>query len=115
MTTAVVVDLTERPSPRIIGTIAGKEISDALHSRWFWLWTIAFTALASFMAAVALPGSQVAGFGSFGRTAASLVAILPAQRDRQCPRRKIEHIPGSTAEDFAWTYVAYSLRLQEAQ
>ena len=126
MTTAVVVDLTERPSPRIIGTIAGKEISDALHSRWFWLWTIAFTALASFMAAVALPGSQVAGFGSFGRTAASLVALaqiivplmgltlgaysIAGQKENGALRFLLSH-PISRSEAFWGTYLGLAVSL----
>ncbi len=126
MTTAVIVDLAERASPRIIGTIAGKEISDALHSRWFWLWTIAFTALASFMAAVALPGSQVAGFGSFGRTAASLVALaqiivplmgltlgaysIAGQKENGALRFLLSH-PISRSEAFWGTYLGLAVSL----
>jgi ABC-type transport system involved in multi-copper enzyme maturation permease subunit len=126
MTTAAVVDLSERPSPGIIGTIAGKEIRDALHSRWFWLWTIAFTALASFMAAVALPGSQVAGFGSFGRTAASLVALaqiivplmgltlgaysIAGQKENGALRFLLSH-PISRTEAFWGTYLGLAVSL----
>lgn len=126
MTTAVVVDLAERPSAGTIGTIAAKEIRDALHSRWFWLWTIAFTALASFMAAVALPGSQVAGFGSFGRTAASLVALaqiivplmgltlgaysIAGQKESGALRFLLSH-PISRTEAFLGTYVGLAVSL----
>ena len=67
--------ISEAPDRRIIGSVAAKEITDALRSKWFWMWTIAFAGLAAFMASVALPGSQVSGAGSFGRTAASLVAL----------------------------------------
>ena len=126
MTTVAVVDLSERPSPRIVGTIAGKEIRDALHSRWFWLWTIAFTALASFMAAVALPGSQVAEFGSFGRTAASLVALaqiivplmgltlgaysIAGQKENGALRFLLSH-PISRTEAFWGTYLGLAVSL----
>ncbi|HDL42194.1 MAG TPA: hypothetical protein ENG98_04195, partial [Actinobacteria bacterium] len=66
---------TERLEPSLVWVIASKEIHDATRSKWFWLWTVAFAGLAAFMASVALPGSQVTGYGSFGRTAASLVAL----------------------------------------
>jgi ABC-type transport system involved in multi-copper enzyme maturation permease subunit len=126
MTTAVVVDLSERASAGTIGTIAGKEIRDAIHSRWFWLWTLAFTGLASFMAAVALPGSQVAGFGSFGRTAASLVALaqiivplmgltlgaysIAGQKENGALRFLLSH-PISRTEAFWGTYLGLAVSL----
>ena len=126
MTTAVVVDLSERASAGTIGTIAGKEIRDAIHSRWFWLWTLAFTGLASFMAAVALPGSQVAGFGSFGRTAASLVALaqiivplmgltlgaysIAGRKENGALRFLLSH-PISRTEAFWGTYLGLAVSL----
>lgn len=115
--------ITERPDRRLIGTIAAKEITDALRSRWFWMWTIAFSGLAGFMASVALPGAQVSGSGSFGRTAASLVALtqiivplmgltlgahsIAGQRENGALRFLLSH-PISRTEAFAGTLIGLS-------
>ena len=79
--TAATTDITqptisERPDLRLIGIIARKELRDAIRSKWFWLWAGAFGVLAAVLANVALPGSQVSEFGNFGRSAASLVALV---------------------------------------
>ncbi len=69
-------DLPERAQWRATLAIAHKELDDAVRSRWFWMWAIAFALLAGVLASVALPGSRIAGSASFGRTAASLVALV---------------------------------------
>jgi len=126
MTSVASIDSPERPDLSTIGTIAGKEIRDAIHSRWFWLWTFAFAGLASFTAAVALPGSQVAGFGNFGRTAASLVALaqiivplmgltlgaysIAGQKENGALRFLLSH-PISRTEAFWGTYLGLAASL----
>jgi Cu-processing system permease protein len=75
--TAVPADhITERPQRRAIATIAAKELRETVRSRWFWLWTVAFAALAAILVTVALPGSEVDGYSGFGRTSASLVTLV---------------------------------------
>ncbi len=60
----------------IVLTLAQKELRDSLRNRWFLLYTAAFTALALALSALALAGSDMAGFAGFGRTAASLVNLV---------------------------------------
>lgn len=126
MTTVTVNAVSERIQPSLVGVIAAKEIKDALRSKWFWMWTLAFTGLAAFMASVALPGSQVAGFGSFGRTAASLVALaqiivplmgltlgaysIAGQRENGALRFLLSH-PISRSEAFVGTYLGLATAL----
>jgi Cu-processing system permease protein len=57
-------------------TLAQKELRDSLRNRWFLLYAIAFTTLALGLSALALSGSDIAGFAGFGRTAASLVNLV---------------------------------------
>jgi Cu-processing system permease protein len=126
MTTIARPAPTERVQPSLVGVIAAKEIRDALHSKWFWMWTVGFAGLAAFMASVALPGSQVAGFGSFGRTAASLVALaqiivplmgltlgaysIAGQRESGALRFLLSH-PISRSEAFIGTYLGLATAL----
>ena len=74
--TTVIAPVRERPQARLVGAVARKEFRDAVRGRWFWFYAAGFAIVAGTLALVALPGSQVAGFGSFGRTAASLVALV---------------------------------------
>ncbi len=90
------------------------------------MWTAAFAALAAVMASVALPGSQVAGYGSFGKTAASLVALaqiiiplmgltlgaysIAGQRENGALRFLMSH-PISRSEVFLGTYVGLAVAL----
>ena len=60
--------ISERPEARLVLAIARKEFRDAVRGRWFWFYAAAFALVAGALAMVALPGAQVAGFGSFGRT-----------------------------------------------
>lgn len=126
MTTIPMSAISERIQPSLVGVIAAKEIKDALRSKWFWMWTLAFAGLAAFMASVALPGSQVAGFGSFGRTAASLVALaqiiiplmgltlgaysIAGQRENGALRFLLSH-PISRSEAFMGTYLGLATAL----
>ena len=59
-----------------IWTIARKELRDALHNRWFLLYTLAFTGLSLGLSALAMSGMGMTGFAGFGRTAASLVNLV---------------------------------------
>jgi len=60
----------------IVLTLVQKELRDSLRNRWFLLYTAAFTTLALALSALALSGSDIAGFAGFGRTAASLVNLV---------------------------------------
>lgn len=126
MTTVQIEAVSERLQPSLVGVIARKEIRDAVASKWFWMWTLAFAGLAAFMASAALPGSQVAGFGSFGRTAASLVALsqiiiplmgltlgaysIAGQRESGALRFLLSH-PISRSEAFVGTYLGLAVAL----
>jgi len=126
MTTRQIESVTERLQPSLVGAIAAKEIRDAIRSKWFWMWTVAFAGLAAFMASVALPGSQVTSYGSFGRTAASLVALaqiiiplmgltlgaysIAGQRESGALRFLLSH-PISRSEAFIGTYVGLAVSL----
>jgi Cu-processing system permease protein len=59
-----------------IWTIARKELRDALHNRWFLLYTLAFIGLSLGLSWLAMSGSGIAGFAGFGRTAASLINLV---------------------------------------
>ncbi|MFV1969808.1 MAG: ABC transporter permease [Acidimicrobiia bacterium] len=126
MTTLQIESVTERLQPSLVGVIAAKEVRDAIRSKWFWMWTVAFASLAAFMASVALPGSQVTGYGTFGRTAASLVALaqiiiplmgltlgaysIAGQRESGALRFLLSH-PISRSEAFIGTYLGLAVSL----
>lgn len=57
-------------------TIASKEVQDATRTRWFWLYTGAFSLLALALAATALVGSGFTGMAGFGRTTASMINLV---------------------------------------
>ena len=60
----------------VIWTLAKKELRDALHNRWFVLYTAAFVILALAFSYLALAGAGMVGFAGFGRTAASLINLV---------------------------------------
>lgn len=60
----------------VIWTLAKKELRDALHNRWFVLYTAAFVGLALAFSYLALAGAGMVGFAGFGRTAASLINLV---------------------------------------
>ena len=59
-----------------LAAIAGKEFRDSLRTRWFWLYTIAFTLLAAGLSYLASAYAGLAGVRGFGRTAAGLVNLV---------------------------------------
>ncbi len=70
-----------RPSipPTLLGgtwSFARREFRDAMSSRWFVLYTVAFTVLAVGVSFLSLSGSGSHGFAGFGRTAAGLLNLI---------------------------------------
>ncbi|MBT3246406.1 MAG: ABC transporter permease [Actinobacteria bacterium] len=61
---------------RLLSVIARKVIREASRDRWFWLYCAGFTALAGAITITAVPDHNLIGSGGFGRTAASLVALV---------------------------------------
>ena len=126
MTAVAVPDIREGPEARLIVAVAQKELREAVRSKWFWLWAGAFAVLAGALALVVLPGSQVAGFGRFGRTAASLVALvqiivplmgltlgaqsLAGQKESGALRYLLSH-PVSRTEAYWGTYLGLAAAL----
>ena len=64
------------PFVRSIMLIARREFRDALSSKWFLLYTIAFTTLAIGVSFMSLAGSGEHGFAGFGKTAAGLLNLI---------------------------------------
>jgi Cu-processing system permease protein len=60
----------------LVWIIARKELRDSVRDRWFWLFAGSFALLAAGLATFALSNTEVVGFGGFGRTAASLIALV---------------------------------------
>ncbi len=62
----------------VSGTLAfaRREFRDAIASRWFLLYTIAFTALAVAVSFMSLSGVGTSGFAGFGRTTAGLLNLI---------------------------------------
>ena len=58
------------------GYLAEKELRDALHNRWFVLYTLAFIGLSLAFSYMSLAGAGIVGFAGFGRTAASLINLV---------------------------------------
>ncbi len=56
--------------------LAEKELRDALHNRWFVLYTLAFVGLSLAFSYMSLAGAGIVGFAGFGRTAASLINLV---------------------------------------
>lgn len=61
---------------RVITTLARKEIRDSLRNRWFILYSVAFTVLATALSYLSLAGTGTYGFAGYGRTAASLINLV---------------------------------------
>lgn len=59
-----------------IATVCGRELRDALRSRWFILYTIAFAALGLAVSYVSAAGAGASGLAGFGRTAAGLINLI---------------------------------------
>lgn len=60
------------------GTVAfaRREFRDAIASRWFLLYTFAFTVLAVGVSFLSLSGAEAGGFAGFGRTSAGLLNLV---------------------------------------
>jgi Cu-processing system permease protein len=64
------------PSHRIVLAFARRELREALSSRWFLLYTLAFGVLAVAVSFMSLAGAGSHGFAGFGRTAAGLLNLI---------------------------------------
>lgn len=67
------------PAVSLVGgalLLARREFRDAIASKWFVLYTIAFTALAVGVSLLSLSGVGSHGFAGFGRTAAGLLNLI---------------------------------------
>lgn len=110
----------------IVGTIGRKELADSVRNRWFWLYAIGFAALAGILTTLALPSARVVGYGAFGRSASSLIALvqliiplmgltlgaqaLAGQQERGTIRFLMSH-PISRSEAFAGVYLGLAAAL----
>lgn len=61
---------------RNVTTIASRELREAIRSRWFLLYTLAFAALGLGVSYVSAVGSGGAGLSGFGRTTAGLINLV---------------------------------------
>ncbi|MCB9449795.1 MAG: ABC transporter permease subunit [Anaerolineaceae bacterium] len=57
-------------------TIADKELRDALHNRWFVIFTVAFAGLALALSSLTQPGGSYFQTASYNRTTASLINLV---------------------------------------
>jgi Cu-processing system permease protein len=61
---------------RNVATIAKRELRDAVRSRWFLLYTLAFAALGLGVSFVSAAGAGGTGLAGFGRTTAGLINLV---------------------------------------
>ncbi len=61
---------------RNAATVAMRELREALRSRWFWLYTLAFVALGLAVSFVSAAGTGGTGLSGFGRTTAGLINLV---------------------------------------
>ena len=73
---AASMTVRERPDPRTVVTLVRKELRDAVRDRWFWLYVAAFAILAVALTSVTFSDTDTVGYEGFGRTAASLIALV---------------------------------------
>lgn len=72
-------DARRAAPPGLVGnvmTVAGRELREAIRSRWFLLYTIAFAALGLGISYVSAVGAGGAGLAGFGRTTAGLINLV---------------------------------------
>lgn len=69
-------EVHERVELRLVSGVARKVLRESVRDRWFWLYCAGFAVLAGTLTTVAVPDTSVTGSGGFGRTAASLVALV---------------------------------------
>ncbi len=61
---------------RSVATIGGRELREAVQSRWFVLYTLAFAVLGLAIAFVSAAGAGGTGLAGFGRTTAGLINLV---------------------------------------
>lgn len=66
----------ERPDLGTIRVLASKELRDAVRDRWFWLYLAGFVIVAIPLTSLSVTDQAASGSSSFGRSAASLVALV---------------------------------------
>ncbi|MBL8991387.1 MAG: ABC transporter permease subunit [Phycisphaerae bacterium] len=73
----------DQPAPRCapgalstVTAVAGRALRDAVRSRWFILYTLAFAALGLAVSFVSAAGAGGAGLSGFGRTTAGLINLV---------------------------------------
>lgn len=76
MTSTASVHRRARSSVACIALLARREFRDALSSRWFLLYSLAFAALAVAVSFLSLAGTGSFGFAGFGKTAAGLLNLI---------------------------------------
>ena len=78
MSAVVSAAFAVRPAslPRNLAAIALRELREAIGSRWFLLYTIAFAALGLGVSYVSAAGAGAQGLSGFGRTTAGLVNLV---------------------------------------
>lgn len=76
--TTCIVDARRHPpaAARNMLTVAHRELRDAVRSRWFVLYTLAFAVLGLAVSFVSASGSGGSGLAGFGRTTAGLINIV---------------------------------------
>lgn len=62
--------------PRLLWTIAQRELREALRNKWLAFYALGFAGLAFALSSASFAASGYAGVGGFGRTAASLINAL---------------------------------------
>jgi Cu-processing system permease protein len=71
-----ILDRCPPTTARNILTIAHRELREAVRSRWFLLYTLAFAVLGLAVSFVSASGSSGSGLSGFGRTTAGLINIV---------------------------------------
>ena len=56
--TAIAPEILETAQWGTVLKVSRKELKGTVSSRWFWMWVVAFVALAAVLVLVALPGSR---------------------------------------------------------
>jgi Cu-processing system permease protein len=117
---------TESVEPRLVGVVARKVLREATRDHWFWLYCGGFAVLAGAITTVAVPDQGVVGSSGFGRTAASLVALvvtlmaltlgarsLAVERETGTLRFLLSH-PVNRTEVLLGTYLGFATALLAA-
>lgn len=76
MTSTASVTRLARSPVACVALLARREFRDAISSRWFLLYSLAFAALAVAVSFLSLAGTGSFGFAGFGKTAAGLLNLI---------------------------------------